>query len=274
MLRHALLFCLATVGCGGLTERDKRPEDWHPVGGPVELPLQTGEVRIVNDGIESVWQISAHAREWLRAPACSERMLAACSVRSCEEPLAGDPAKFRDLGFVDVTLGSTSWTVDGSASGKAPLWNGTQNGVVSSTGADVPPFQVALVAPPGVQLLLPEVPSLGNPHELNRSTPLEVRWSGGEPGRKVRAVLLWQAFTKDSVQSVAIACSYPATDGAGSIPSDLLLDIPSVGGVLSITLEVMSYELATVFAGDFEVTVSAVNHAQDENGSLAIIWLH
>src|SRR5687768_94670 len=89
MLRHALLFCLATAGCGGLTERDRRPEDWHPVGGPVEVPLRTGEVRLVNDGIESVWQISALAREWSRPPDCSERTTGACTVRSCEEPLAG-----------------------------------------------------------------------------------------------------------------------------------------------------------------------------------------
>lgn len=277
--RHLLVAVGAafSIGCGGTTEQEKYPYGWHPVGEPFELPSLSAYVWINNDGAESVWQISAFAREDLRVQDCSRHVGSGCTVLACKEATIGVDTPWpyipRTLGVATVTVGLDTFTIDGSTSGTAPLWTGTTNIGVVTEGGEVPPFQASLVAPDSVQLLAPELPPLGERLAIDWHAPLDLVWAGGASGENVRAAVTWSGFTKEWTYSVRAECAFDSGLGSGRIPEDVLEDVPTAEGLPGTKLAIVSVGEASVLAGDYAATVTAGNPARAASGELAIVAL-
>jgi hypothetical protein len=117
-----------------------------------------------------------------------------------------------------------------STSQPGALWSTGDSVLVSASGADVPAFSLAPVAPPPIELT---APAPGAPDDagafhldISRLEDLNVAWNGASSGR-VEVVLFGNVTGADGGTSpVTIECTFDGAPGVGVIPASVLQKVP------------------------------------------------
>jgi hypothetical protein len=136
-----------------------------------------------------------------------------------------------DAGTIRMTGGAEEVTLAFGAGGYAievvdgALWTGGETLRFSSTGADVAAFDVEVTAPRHVTMTAPALP-LGADFVLDRGRDLPVMWTGGAEGELEVQIDGPQELPMPQVD---LRCRFPASAGAGTIPTAALQRIVPVG---------------------------------------------
>lgn len=171
---------------------------------------------------------------------------------SAKAPNAGDIAVSASL---DVTLTPDGTTGSYAAkTGQVKLFAPDEDIAIDAKGNDVPAFKTNLTAPSLVTITAPTWPTPGQPLQIDRSKPLDLKWSDGKNGNVVVSV------TSSSASKVGmVSCTFKAADGAGTIPSAALGKLDAAG---SATIAINGSSTDSVKAGDYTVNVSATSPAK------------
>ncbi len=131
----------------------------------------------------------------------------------------------------------------------APLYAGGETITFDAAGADVPAFEVDIMAPHEVHITAPAEPA--TVLTINRSRDLNVTWSGGNAGR-LQIVLYGPGQGAES-----LFCRFAANAGTGTIPMAALAMLGAGQGSFAMA----TIDLAEVSAGDWLVQASAYTNA-------------
>ena len=279
----ALVLVHLLHACGGeqADDPDPAPYGWHPVGTPVERPALCNGIQIANDSLENFYTIGIGP--YPPSGECGELTVDDCTVRACKhEPDAATGTPPRSLGDVTITVaGNTLFFPSGEFGtyASAPLWEGTATIDVQTSGDELPPFQQTLVGPGAVDMIAPDFPPFGDELAVDFDAPLELTWSPGVAGQRVRATLAWSAhdafLTPDDLPthySTRIECSFDAAAGAGTIPAEALREVPTEF-VFVTTLTVSSLESSLVPSDGCDVAITAENPARTATGWIAYAFV-
>jgi hypothetical protein len=130
-----------------------------------------------------------------------------------------------------------------------PLFAGGESVTFQAAGAPggVPAFTRTLAAP---SVITETSPDLSSPAAtISRASNLVVSWSGGGVGSVVASMRGVDFTAADWL--VAVACTFPSSDGTGTVPAAALAPIPAGSGGFSL----VATDAATVDAGAFVVAV-------------------
>lgn len=105
---------------------------------------------------------------------------------------------------------------------------------VKASGGDAPAFKSRIVVPSQVTITSPTKPPSGQ-LVFNPALDLPIAWSGGTDGD----VSVYIAGMGIDTFPGGIACTFPAADGAGTVPAAALATLPS-SGILGISSELAS----------------------------------
>ncbi len=209
---------------------------------------------------------------------CSTTTFGRCTAVRCVEPDGGyvqgaTPTLIRDsAGVVTISGASTDvrLTPDAGiyAAGRlsmAQVWGDAATLTLAASGETVPAFSSKLTVPGNITVT---APVCGRPPTesaftcgtLNRASPLSIMWSGGTVGSVV------VVLTSTGAHSTGIvSCSFAAEAGTGTIPTQMLSQLDTMQGSLSITSE----NETNFAAGDYAVRFRATG-AGGVAGSLAL----
>lgn len=219
----ALVLVLVIAGCGdgenGMVDA--------PGGGdgPVADPTTFREVWIeVHD------EHTLPTRAWVdvQVPAATpntpgwcwpETMMGVCRIRLCLDPdhATGGP----NMGVVTATGNLGSLVAAPDANGHYPvasdmrLFDPGQTVTVTAPGGALPAINETFTAQPDIMVTSPIEPT------INRGTPMVVTWTGGGTGTvhvtlgAIRGALRHQ-----------FRCTFPASAGTGTVPSEVLKTVP------------------------------------------------
>jgi hypothetical protein len=138
--------------------------------------------------------------------------------------------------------------------GQTLLWNEGAKLVVQASGAAVPAFSATLDGAGVVSLTAPGI-TPGVPLVVDRTLPFNATWSGSSVGT-VSVTLVRAESVGSSTHSVSVVCTFPATAGSGSVPAQLLGQIPAgTNGALSV----YGGDSKQVVAGEFTVYVTEIS---------------
>ena len=165
---------------------------------------------------------------------CSFEEDGPCRVTDCitQSADAGTPAYETVSAGVVQLLGANqplSLSPDASGTytaitGQEKLWSGGATLTISAGGNIVPAFEETLFGAAPVTLTSPAMPAPGTQTTLSTSSPLSLTWSGGVGGTVT--VMLTRTITGATTRSVLVSCTYPATDGAGTVPASAMAALP------------------------------------------------
>ncbi len=165
---------------------------------------------------------------------------------------AGDIAVSATL---DVTLSPD--TANGTypaKTGQVKLFASEEDIDIDAKGNDVPAFKTTLKAPTFVTLTAPTWPAAGQPLNVNRANPLELKWDAGTSGD-----VMVSLSTVDTAKIATVSCTFKSSDGAGTVPASALGKLLTTGNA---SISVSSQATQTVEAGDWKVNVLATSPAK------------
>lgn len=150
--------------------------------------------------------------------------------------------------------------------GQERLWSGGETLTVSASGGEVPAFQETLFAATPVTLSSPSLPAPGTPMTLSTSGPLHVAWSGGMGGTVT--AMLTRSITGATTRSVMLMCTFPATDGAGTVPASAMAAIPAGPDG---TFQVLGGDTKTIEPSGWTITLQEYVPAVTQAGNVASV---
>jgi hypothetical protein len=190
---------------------------------------------------------------------CARSRDGACTVYTCPATGTPDGGASESAGAITVSGGSTLVSLAPSGGVYAPvtvrsqsLWQGGELLTVTAQGARVPSFAIDVVAPSYVTVTSPSWAAAGAPMLVDRALPFAATWTGGGAGSVYLVVTATTATTTTSV-----VCIFPATDGAGAIPTADLAALPLSPTTASVAIESVDWTDTTASGWDVRVTLVA-----------------
>jgi hypothetical protein len=210
------------------------------------------------------------------ATACTETTMGSCTLRDCFFPMApADAGMPVDAGMptfpsagpilvdgdpTDVMLTPEANGTYPAASGTGQIWGDGAMVAVTADGADVPAFSSTLVGPSGSSVGSPSF--MTPPVMIDRAMPFTLTWSGGSG--TMQGQLVNNVIDATGTQTVIILCSFDAAAGTGTIPAELLEQVPT-GDAAAFLVNNVVDGLPDVTG--WTVTVRLTTPAQLDNGS-------
>jgi hypothetical protein len=128
-----------------------------------------------------------------------------------------------DFGGAPLTLSAEGNGSYANPAGNVAPWVPNTPIRFASSGAEVPPFDVTLKAPPPLRVLEPD--PQGTVVAIDRASGWRARWEPGEGAVRV-AVRQENAARATALQGgVAVDCFYDRSDGEASVPEAALSDL-------------------------------------------------
>ena len=199
--------------------------------------------------------------------ACQVTKLSPCVVRTCPSVPPDPTSRFESAGTLTVTGGAFPVSIDpqhtttdptkiaqgtdygyASSVGKQ-LYVGGEALVVSTPGASVPALATTVAAPSAITLLTPAAGATIDP-----AGPLSLTWTPNATA----TFLALDLSTNACGITTHVVCTFPAQDGAASVPAGALASLHG-----SVTASVSGLGTQLVNAGDYIMTVDV----HDRTGS-------
>jgi hypothetical protein len=165
-------------------------------------------------------QLLATFDVWTPMPLCTYREVGACRLDLCTPPTAHASA-----GQVGASVGTVTRTATGADAGAnqgtwpGQLWQPGETVRLFATGAEVPAFDETVPGPAPFTLIEPAPSTMIG---VSRAQPLRVRWSGGDFGSAVVALVGMSVSARTPLQ---VKCSFNAALGEGAVPVEALTDL-------------------------------------------------
>lgn len=180
---------------------------------------------------------------------CTTTTDGACTISACTSggSDAGSGAVPASAGVIQITGGNNpvqlvpSGPTYTAVTAQTALWGGGEQLDVSAAGAEVPAFDLKVIAPGYVTVTTPVWPAAGGKVPITRSQAFALAWSGGGAGNVVVAI----TGTAGS-QSTSLSCSFSASGGAGSVPASALAMLPASPTSASISISASNVTDAVV----------------------------
>jgi hypothetical protein len=181
-----------------------------------------GEGYIFVQQSASQHQLLATFDVWTPMPLCTYREIGACRLDLCTPPTVHASA-----GQVGASVGTVTRTAAGADAGAGAnqgtwpgqLWQPGETVRLFATGAEVPAFEETVPGPAPFTLIEPAPSAMIG---VSRAQPLRVRWSGGDFGSAVVALVGMSVSAGSPLQ---VKCSFSAALGEGSVPAEALSDL-------------------------------------------------
>lgn len=203
---------------------------------------------------------------------CEVSMMGSCSIRDCVRPYPLDgygerpPSAFVGAGPITVGGLTRPLVVAQGDDGQylAEVWEDPPQADwpfasgasirFDAAGEVVPPFEAALHAPARVTNTSP---ALDEELAIPRDQPLVITWEHGPgPGRLAAGVITFE-YAEDTIREVEIRCEGDVSDGAMTIPVELLARLePDRGAMFHVTAS----ETTEVVAGDWTVRATVADY--------------
>ncbi|HEX3901269.1 MAG TPA: hypothetical protein VH853_00360 [Polyangia bacterium] len=228
---------------------------------------------------EDDWDVAADGTGSNGAAVCNLRTFGPCVVTTTDcaippQPCARPQAGKLTLEFADRSSLVLSPNPDGTYTqtnlfdtGATLFAPGDLLTVTAAGSGDVPPFSLAVHAPGCLALSQPTLApppdgsafGLPGTYTISRSQDLSLVWTGGETDATVGVDLISYSKYGDVVD---LSCSFPATDGRGTIPQQALssLEAGQMGGNLTIYQQ----SSASAQVGTFGVEFAVRNLGDDD----------
>lgn len=200
--------------------------------------------------------------ESIEVGGCEVEREGACELRTC-------PRDLHDVvpaGTVTVETPDRTIEMDEPGDGlyverdEEPLWENEGPVRISTSGDEVPAFDVESRAISSVTLTRPELPEEGEPKTIPRDEPLQVRWEKiDRDGVDFRAFM----SSEDDSSRYFLGCEWSADAGEGTVP-DVFIDA-MVEDVVFLGFRAGHEEVLR--AGDWEVVVQVSQVADDGDPS-------
>ena len=207
---------------------------------------------------------------------CTETTMGPCTLRDCffatppadaGMPVDAGMPTFPSAGTIlvdgdpmDVTLAPEPDGNYFAVSGSGQIWGDDTMVTVGAEGADVPAFSSTLVGPRGSSVDSPTF--MTPPIMIDRAMPLTFTWAGGSG--TMQGQLVNNVVDAAGTQTVIVLCSFDAAAGTGTIPAELLEQVPT-GDAAAFSVSNIVEGLPDV-AG-WTITVRLSTPAQLDNGS-------
>jgi hypothetical protein len=152
------------------------------------------------------------------------------------------------------------------AQGMTALWAGGESLTAKTTGdmtGIAAPLSIQVVAPHQVTVTQPMIMGFAMPIMINRSQPLEVKWTGGVEGTTHASISVLGGG-----RSIGIGCDWPANAGMGSMTPAVLGKLPvTMGGpgvganVFSVYVQNRTYALIGEVGTGFTAQINGITAA-------------
>jgi hypothetical protein len=184
---------------------------------------------------------------------CAATTLGACQLSACT-PAATNMDS--NAGTITVTDGATSAVLSTyAATGQYKqvsalgLLNSGDTVSYSAAGGSIPAFTGTVKAPPVVTITAPTT-MFGSTLTVDTTKDFTATWTGIAVG------MVALQFT-DSAGNAAAVCTFPGSDGRGTVPSAGVLDEIKVLSRGMGSFAFLSVQKSTVAAGDYQVNLEA-----------------
>lgn len=225
--------------------------------------MRTGFITMSSDLTASRGQIDVAFLEGGPAFRCPPVVLGDCTFYQCTYRDPQDPLPAPSAGTISVT-GAGSYSLvprgDGTYEGvfqQQSLWTGGETLSVSATGAGIAAFQGTVRAPREVTATGSVPPPAADTWNIPRGTDLMVTWTGAT--EETVKIIVGSVETQDPVE---VECLFPGAAGSGTVPSSLMLLLPTGTG----TFTMFSQHVTRLTAGDWSVKLRAFSKAVVQNG--------
>lgn len=192
-----------------------------------------------------------------------------CTTQSAD---AGTPSyETASAGVLTLTGGNQPLTLTPDASGsytplsgQEKLWSGGATLTIAAAGADVPAFQETLYGAAPVTMTSPALPPAGTQATFSTSAPLTLTWTGGTGGTVT--AMLTRSIQGSTTRTVMLSCTYPATDGSGTVPASAMGALPPGADG---TFVLQGGDLKTIEPGGWTITLQEYVPALTPEGNVA-----
>ncbi|HEX7601158.1 MAG TPA: hypothetical protein VF316_06110 [Polyangiaceae bacterium] len=198
---------------------------------------------------------------------CTTTTDGACTITSCTTggSDAGSGAVPASAGIIQITGGNKpvqlvpSGPTYTAVTGQTALWGGGEQLDVSSAGAEVPAFDLKVIAPGYVTVTTPVWPAAGGKVPITRSQAFALAWTGGGAGDVVVAI----TGTAGS-QSTSLSCTFSASGGSGSVPASALAMLPA--SPTSAAISITSSNVTEAVVSGWSLRVNALTLGKSTSG--------
>jgi hypothetical protein len=281
-MRGVFFLTMLAIGCssspeGGVVEGG---DDWKHVDGPASGQTRAGGLIVENQSPFSPtprFNVSGSVIEYAVPVDCRAKTLGACQIESCNEDLTweqGTDFNPRSAGDLTLMSGNTVLEVPNpyQKSGEGTLWSTPEQTVqFSFAGADVPAFAETLPGPAAATLTAPALPyhdTSQNPQpvDVSRAEAMNLTWTGGSGSLLVE--LEWSRAADASTYTTIARCSFDASAGSGTIPSEVLGLLPVTGGSDNSFARVRTVARKPLEPGGWSFSLELHEWARNSDGGL------
>lgn len=239
--------------------------------------VRRGRIDLVQDRTDSIQNrptVSVTARFQVLDPAESPRTSCRtfdsehCDLRACDTNGRTSSPGIEQVSAGDISIVGGGRDVElvfdeGEHYGQSldsPLWEGQHTLTVEAAEDVAEPFSTNLSPSVGVTVTRPDFPGAFENFEILADSDLEIAWETGPVNRG--AFLARLSGLSGDDRTVDMACEWPLDQKQATIPSRLLSKFTPDANV---TYAFGAGDRKTLQAGDFEVTVRALDIAEDDD---------
>jgi hypothetical protein len=210
--------------------------------------------------------------------ACTTETVDGCTIVDCVASAGGSAGELEllEAGTVSIAGGAQSVTLSPGAtkqygavtSAQVALFDGGETlGMQASGSADLPAFEGSVVAPTPIDVTSP---SFAQGAAIDRTTPLEVTWTGGAAGMVSFSVTTVETSSGQTTATTTLGCEAPASGGSLTVPAAALDRLSPTGPSVTATMAVSVSNRTSLEVADLLVSLIATHSARaDATGGQA-----